>query len=104
MSTIRFELRAIKKDKQGKAPILLNYQIRGQRKYYNTSFKIYPECWDIKNQQAAYLDKKTAKKLLPSIKYDLLLSSKEVQEFNTSLIALQKDIAAIENRFELDKI
>jgi hypothetical protein len=32
--TIRFELRSEKIDKDGKVPVRLIYQVKGQRKYY----------------------------------------------------------------------
>ena len=102
--TIRFELRSEKTDKDGKAPVRLIYQVKGQRKYYNTGQKLLPESWDPKNQQAIYIDKKTAKKLHPAIDYDLLLTDKEAATFNGKLGDLQKLIESIEQRFEMDKI
>ena len=77
MGTIRFELRTEKKDKEGKAPLRLIYQISGQRKYYNTGQKTYPETWHVSNQKVIYLDKKAAKKVAPKISYNLLPSAYE---------------------------
>jgi integrase len=102
--TIRFEQRIEKKDKDGKAPVRLIYQVKGQRKYYNTGQKLLPESWDPKNQQATYIDKKTAKKLHPAIDYDLLLTDSEAATLNGKLQDLQKLIDSIEQRFEMDKI
>ena len=78
MSTIRFSLRKDKKLKDGTAPIELVYQIKGQRKYYNTGFKTFPECWNADNQKAFYLDKKAAKKALPDVKSDLIGKSTQI--------------------------
>jgi site-specific recombinase XerD len=104
--TIRFEQRTEKEkiDKDGKAPVRLIYQVRGQRKYYNTGQKLLPESWDSKNQQAVYVDRKTAKKLHPAIDYDLLLTDSEAATLNGKLQDLQKLIDSIEQRFEMDKI
>jgi len=104
MSTIRFELRSSKADKDGKAPVRLIYQIRGQRKYYNTGQKMLPESWDLKNQQAVYIDKRTAKQRHPLINYELLLTDSEAKDINNDLNDLTKKITAIEKRFEMDKI
>lgn len=104
MSTIRFELRTGKEDKDGKAPLRLIYQISGQRKYYNTGQKLLQENWDKKEQQAIYLDKKTAKRLCPAIKYELLLAASQAKDINNDLNGLIRKTEAIEKRFEMDKI
>src|SRR5690348_13273615 len=104
MGTIRFELRTEKKDKEGKAPLRLVYQISGQRKYYNTGQKTFSQTWDIEEQHVVYMDKKAAKKLCPEINYSLLPTSKEANEINGKLKDLVKDIQNIEKRFELDKV
>ena len=102
--TIRFEQRTEKIDKDGKAPVRLIYQVRGQRKYYNTGQKLLQESWDPKNQEAIYIDRKTAKKLHPAIDYDLLLTESEAATLNGKLQDIQKLIDSIEQRFEMDKI
>ncbi len=104
MGTIRFELHTTKSDKDGKAPVRLIYQISGQRKYYNTGQKMLPESWDKKEQQAVYLDKRTAKKLYPAINYNLFLTASEASEINSDFDDLAKKIKAIEKRYELDKV
>ncbi len=104
MGTIRFELRKEKIDKQGKSPIRLIYQIKGQRKYFNTGLKTLPACWDDHNQQTIYVEKRAAKKLTPTIDYSLFFTDKEVKKLNNDLSDLIKTIAAIEQRFELDRI
>ncbi len=104
MGTIRFELRTEKQDKERKSPIRLIYQISGQRKYYSTGLKTFPQTWDSAKQQVLYLDKKAAKKLVPPIDFDLLPSDKEAKELNGKLSGLKKEIETIESRFELDNI
>jgi len=104
MATIRFELHTTKSDKDGKAPVRLIYQIKGQRKYYNSGQKMLPECWDKKEQQAVYLDKRTAKKLHPAINYELFLADSEAKDINNDLADLTNKIEAIEKRFEMDKV
>lgn len=104
MGTVRFEIRKEKADKQSKAPIRLIYQIKGQRKYYNTGLKILPECWNEKDQKAIYLEKKAAKKIVPLIDYALFLTDKEAKEINKKLSDILNDIEAIEQRFELDRV
>ena len=104
MGTIRFELHTTKSDKDGKSPIRLIYQISGQRKYYNTGQKMLKESWDKKEQQAVYIDKRTAKKLYPAAKYELLLAGSQVKDINGDLQDLTKNIESIEKRFEMDKV
>jgi integrase len=87
MGTIRFELRKDKIDKEGKAPIRLIYQISGQRKFYSTDQKTYPENWDEKNQQAIYVRKG-------------LLMEVDVKKLNNKIFDLKRDIEKIEGKFE----
>jgi integrase len=103
MGTIRFVLRTDKPNKDGYSPIQLIYQLSGVRKYYKTGEKLRPENWNTENQQALYLDKKTAKKLLPQAPYNFLPSNKEIEEINGNLQAIRKDLSDIENRFKLNK-
>lgn len=104
MGTIRFELRTSKTDKEGKSPLRIVYQIKQERKFYSIKSKLYSCQWDLKEQQAIYLDKKAAKKAAPEIDYDSLLTAKEVEEFNQELSNYSRQIRSIEKRFELDKI
>ena len=104
MSKIRFELRTEKTDQQGKAPIRLIYQISGQRKYFNTGLKTYPQTWEADKQQVKYLDRKGAKREAPQIEFNLLPSDKEAKDLNNQLNDLQKQIQAIESRFVMDKV
>jgi hypothetical protein len=58
--------------------------------------------WDVEDQEAIFLDKKTAKKLQPDFDFNLLLSSNEVAKINRDLKNIGDDIKDIETRFELD--
>jgi integrase len=104
MGTIRFELHTTKKDKDGKSPIRLIYQIKGQRRYYNTGQKMLPESWDKNKQQAVHIDKRTAKKQYPAIKYELLLAASEAKDINDDHDQLTKKIEFIEKRFAMDQV
>lgn len=104
MGTIRFELRTEKQDKEGKSPLRVIYQISGQRKYHNTGIKIFFQTWDSTRQQVIYLDKKAAKKKLPSIDFARLLSDREVREINGKIADYIKHIEIIESRFEMDSV
>lgn len=102
--TIRFELRTEKKDKDGKAPVRLIFQVRNKRKVYNTGQSILPQCWDSKNQQAIFITKKTAKQIHPAINYELFLTETETTDFNNRLIGVINETKAVTDRFILDKI
>ena len=103
-STIRMELFSPRIDKTGKAPLRLIYQISGERKFIYTGIKLFPANWDSENQKGVYLDKKSAKSLIPLIDFYLLPSAKDVYEINRSIDTLCSEIRNIEKRFELDKI
>lgn len=102
--TIRFELRTTKKDKDGKIPIRLIFQVRSERKVYNTGQSILLQCWDKKNQQAFYIEKKTAKAEYPQIKYELFLTQGEAKEFNDRLIEIINQTKAVTDRYKIDSI
>lgn len=100
MSTIRFELRKEKADKDGKAPIRIIYQIAGNRKYYSTGEKIPESNWNEEEQEAVYskLDEKTGKK----VKGELM--ELEIKKINGNLQDLKRDIEKIEDRFKANGI
>lgn len=104
MGTIRFVLRTDKADKEGLSPIQLIYQLSGERKYFKTGDKLRSENWDPENQQAIYLDKKAAKKLLPGVTFNLLPSAKEIEEINSIVISFKKEVSDIEKRFQLNGV
>jgi integrase len=91
MSTVRFELRKEKIDKDGKAPIRIIYQIAGDRKYYSTGEKTFPDNWNEKDQQAVYVKKGQLLEL-------------DVKKINNTLQDLKRDIEKIEDRFEANGI
>ncbi len=103
-ATIKRWLRTDKQLKDGTAPIFLIYQISGQRKYLNTGIKVRPDNWENDYQQAIYLDKRTAKRLLPNVDYALLPLAKDIDNINDALDNILSEIKAIEARFSLDKI
>ncbi len=104
MGTIRFEHCTEKKDKDGKAPIRLIYQIRGQRKYHNTGKKLIKENWDASKQQTVFVDKRTVKANFPAINYELFLTAGEAKDINSDLDDLKRKIENIEKRFKLDQV
>src|SRR4051794_24770395 len=104
MGTIRNTLRIDKALKTGKCPIDLIYQVAGQRKFFRTDVKLYPQSWDAETQKAIYLDKKNAKKLLPALNYDLLPTSREIEDANSRLYELSVLITEIETRFKMDRV
>lgn len=89
MSTLRFELRKEKADKNGLAPIRLIYQLHGQRKYINAGVKVTPKNWSEIDQLVLFVKKG---KLL----------SKEVEDYNKKLTDLKRDIEKIEKKFEVN--
>lgn len=101
--TIRFEIRTEKKNKDGKVPVRLVFQIKGNRKFYNTTQSIMPACWDIRQQQAIYINKKTCKALYPKLDYELLLTETECKEFNDNLNSIVQSIKKVTDRFIMDK-
>lgn len=104
MGTIRFELRTDKLDQSGKSPFRAVYQIKGQRKYFPTTIKCFPFNWSTKLQQAIPADKKTLKKDFPKIDPALLLTASEINDINSKLQELRREIEKVETRFTLDNI
>jgi integrase len=103
MGTIRFTLRPDKASPDGRQPIELIYQVKGQRKYYRLKSKLWPQQWDPEERRAIFLDKKSAKLLLPAVDFKKLESQKEISEINRMLEAIAVQIGDIERRFELDR-
>lgn len=100
MATIRLWLRTDKIGKDGFAPIHLIYQLHGQRKYHNTQIKLRPSNWDAETQTAIYLNKKEAKELLPTVDYDLMPSTKDIENTNADLTAIKKTFVDQATDFE----
>lgn len=99
IGTVRLNLRVDKTLKDGKAPIELIYSISQQRKYYNTGLKIYSAYWNAKSQTAFYINSRDAKKLLPNLPNDSLLTQVEISDLNTACLNLISKIDGIEKRF-----
>ncbi|MBO9683586.1 MAG: site-specific integrase [Flavisolibacter sp.] len=103
MSTIRFELRKEKADKDGLSPIRIIYQIKGDRKYYSTGEKTYSENWSEEDQQAVYyklVEGEDGKK--KKVKGKLL--ELEVNKLNGRLTDFKRDIEKIEDKFKANGI
>jgi integrase len=104
MSKLRFVLRTDHEDKDGLLPVQLIYQIAGQRKYYYIGEKLREKNWDADNQIAIYLDKKAAKKELPNVPFNKLPTAEKINEINSEITALKKEISKIETRFNSNDI
>jgi integrase len=112
MGTTRISLRVDKnKDKETgntdltiQAPIEVNYQVKGQRKYYSPSLSILPIYWDKEKQLAEYVEPKAVKKALPNLDKHSYLTAKEVEAINSALQQIRADIGKIEDRFRLDGV
>jgi integrase len=91
MGTIRFELRKEKVDKDGKAPIRIIYQIKGDRKYYSTKEKTFETNWNEDAQLAMYVKKGNLLEL-------------DVKKINNKLNDLKREIEKIEERLEANGI
>lgn len=109
MGTVRFVLRTDKPNKKGLYPIEIIYQLsvdkKQCRKYLRTreKYTLHSQNWDERNQKAIYLNRETAKKLLPNIDYALLPASKEVAEMNDTLGSIRVSFSEIEQAFRLNK-
>ena len=102
--TIKVYPRVDKILKNGKAPIELLYSVKNQRKYYNSGEKIYPEYWNKESQQGFYIPFRDAKKLLPNLDPDLLLTESEINDINDKLGTLMRAIDNHEKDFLRKKI
>lgn len=104
IGTVRLNLRVDKTLKDGKAPIELIYSISQQRKYYNSGFKIYPAYWDSKTQRGIYINTRLAKKLLPDVSANDLLTENEINDLNGGLLKIISSIDGIEKVFKIQKV
>lgn len=98
-TTIKLWLRSEKKLKNGTAPLYIIYQLSGERKYIATDIKIRPENWDNDLQQAIYIDKKTCKKVLPEVDFDIMPLQSEINKLNTVIVKIINNIRGIEENF-----
>jgi len=108
-TTLRFWLRIDRPNKDKSCPVHLVYQIQSQRKFYAIpGIKLFPFNWDIKNKQAVYIDKKTAKLAALKHKVDfenvVIPTAADISDINAKLQTLRNDVSNIEKRFKLDQI
>lgn len=104
-TTLRFWLRADRKNQDGTAPVHLVYQLQGQKKCYSVpGIKLLPVNWNAEDQEASYIDRKAAKRKDPSIDTDLLLTSTDIEEINTKLSSVITEFRDAEKRFQLDRL
>lgn len=100
MSTIRFSLRENRSDKVGACPVLMLYQIQGERATFTTSIAVRPENWSKNDQIVVYINPTT----YPDKAIRLhLASKKDCQLMNDCLNDIKKSIRTIELAFERDR-
>lgn len=102
MGTTRIELREETKNKKGLCLLRLVYSIKGKRIYYTINEQLRVENWDKKNQQAVFVNKKQAKKIMPDVDFDILPSESKITEINSKFLNLKKTIGSIEKNFEFE--
>lgn len=96
-----FAIRTDKISKEGKAPIYLFYTLNNVRLKYSTDFKIFPEYWSKEEKRAIYIKQAEAKKLLPNLPINQLLTNPEIDLINESLAAISSRVKAIEDKFQI---
>ena len=105
VGTINFVLRTQKILKNGKAPIYLTYSIHRVR-IFNALNKqsIYPDYWDSESQRATYIPQREAKKLLPHLSPNDLLTESEINEINKEIDKATAKIESIEDKLKANNI
>lgn len=81
----------------------LNVWAAGNRRKLSTGVTLLPEQWDVKNQQAIYINRKDAKKLLPHINPDTLPLADDVKRINSELKEIIARVEGIATKYEIDK-
>ena len=99
-TTIRVSLRKDKLLKDGTAPLQIIYQFCCEKISINTGLKLRPENWNQSEQKAIYLDKKTAKGLIPNVDFDLLPLHSEIIQFNANITKYVNTIKDIEQNLK----
>jgi integrase len=100
--TINIILRTDKRNSDGRHPLVVTVSVANQLKKLSTGIAVFPEQWDTENKEIIYLNRKTAKKLLPNIDFDLLPSLEDTKNKNTDLKTIVANIEKIAQRFNLD--
>ena len=99
VGTIRVEIRKNVSGKSGKNPISLIYSISGIRKRYALNKLVFPEYWDARSQRANYIPQREAKKLLPHLSVNGLLTETEINDINNEIQSVSTRIEKIEDKF-----
>jgi len=102
--TINIILRTDKRNSDGRHPLVVTVSVANQLKKLSTGLSVFPEQWDTENKEIIYLNRKTAKELLPNIDFDLLPSLEDTKNKNTDLKTIVSNIEKITQRFNLDNI
>lgn len=101
IGTLNFVLRTQKTLKNGKAPIYLTYSIHRVRIFNSINrYSIFPDYWDIDSQRAKYIPQREARKLMPDVLPNDLLTETEINEINDEIDKVKVNIQEIENKFE----
>jgi integrase len=101
IGTLNFVLRTQKTLKNGKAPIYLTYSIHRVRIFNSINrYSIFPDYWDIDSQRAKYIPQREARKLMPDISPNDLLTESEINEINDEIDKVKVNIQEIENKFD----
>jgi integrase len=101
IGTLNFVLRTQKTLKNGKAPIYLTYSIHRVRIFNSINrYSIFPDYWDIDSQRAKYIPQREARKLMPEILPNDLLTETEINEINDEIDKVKVNIQEIENKFD----
>ncbi|HEY0055877.1 MAG TPA: site-specific integrase [Pedobacter sp.] len=103
IGTVRIELRKGVSAKHGMTPLSLIYSLEGARKRYSLNLNIYPEYWEQKQQLAVFIPVKDARKLLPAIPVNHLLTEVEIKDINKEIGKLKQCISEIEDKFKANK-
>jgi len=105
IGTLNFVLRTQKTLKNGKAPIYLTYSIHRVRIFNSINrYSVFPNYWDIDSQRAKYIPQREARKLMPDILPNDLLTETEINEINDEIDRVKNNIQEIEKEFNALKM
>ncbi|WP_262245958.1 site-specific integrase [Parapedobacter soli] len=99
-----FELRRDTANKKGEHPVTLIVWVAGNRRKLSTGITLLPEQWDSENQQAVYINRKEAKRLLPNMNPDTLPYNDDINRINKELRSIADEVSDIATKFEIDRI
>lgn len=104
MGTTKFILRdqrPFKKGKdKGRSPVDMIYSHHGERKFIRTKIKLFPVNWEHDEQEVIFVDKAEAKKKVPDIDFEKLLTTKDVKRMNDLIGSYRTKVEDIESEFE----